>query len=89
MGLICRLRDTRGQLWRPSCRAEQCPTHRHLAQIASFTRVRQPPAMEANGRTSDTRGESAGWRLTPKGDSLNGGLDDCIERADLGGKDGR
>ena len=88
MVLICRLRDTRGQLWRPSCRAEQCPTHRHLAQIASSTRVRQPPAMEANGRTSDTRRVSR-LELAPKGDSLDGGLDDCIERADLGGKDGR
>ena len=89
MGLISRLRDTSGQLWRPGGRAEQCPTHRYLAQITSTTRVRQPLAMEANGRTSDTRRVSAGWRLTPKGDSLDGGLDDCIERADLGGKDGR
>ena len=88
MGLISRLRDTSGQLWRPGGRAEQCPTHRYLAQITSTTRVRQPLAMEANGRTSDTRRVSR-LELAPKSDSLDGGLDDCIERADLGGKDGR
>ena len=58
MGLICRLRDTRGQLWRPSCRAEQCPTHRHLAQIALSTRVRQPPAMHWLNYERHNEGES-------------------------------
>ena len=55
MGLICRFQGTRGQLWRPSRRAEQCPTHCHLAQTTSVTRVRQALAMRTHGRTSNTR----------------------------------
>ena len=88
MGLICRFQGTRGQLWRPSRRAEQCPTHCHLAQTTSVTRVRQALAVSTHGHTSDTR-RGRQLQLAAKGDYLDGGLQDRIEREYLGGKDRR
>ena len=88
LGLLCRLRGAPGQLCRLSRRAEKRPMHRHLAQTSAAYRARQPVALDASGRSSDTR-RGRQLQLAVKGADLAGGLDDRIERKDLGGKDGR
>ena len=62
---------------------------RHLAQTSAAYRAKQPMAVDdAGGRSSDTR-RGRQLQLAVKGADLAGGLDDRIERKDLGGKDGR
>ena len=62
--------------------------HRHLAQTSAAYRAKQPMAVDAGGRWSDTR-RGRQLQLVYKGADLDGGLDDRIDREDLGGKDGR
>ena len=88
LGLLCRLRGAPGQLCRLSRRAEKRPMQRHLAQTSAAYRAKQPMAVDAGGRSSDTR-RGRQLQLAVKGVDLAGGLDDRIERKDLGGKDGR
>ena len=88
LGLLCRLRGAPGQLCRLSRRAEKRPMHRHLAQTSAAYRAKQPMAVDAGGRSSDTR-RGRQLQLAVKGADLVGGLDDRIEHDDLGGKDGR
>ena len=85
LGLLCRLRGAPGQLCRLTRRAEKRPMHRHLAQTSASYRARQPMAVDAGGRWSDTR-RGRQLQLVVKGADLDGGLDDRIDREDLGGK---
>ena len=59
----------------------------HLPQISAAYRARQPVAVDASGRSSDTR-RGRQLQLAVKGADLVGGLDDRIERKDLGVKMG-
>ena len=88
LGLLCRLRGAPGKLCRLSRRAEKRPMHRHLAQTSVAYRAKQPMAVDAGGRSSDTR-RGRQLQLVVKGEDLVGGLDNRMEHDDLGGKDGR
>ena len=83
LGLLCRLRGAPGQLCRLSRRAEKRPMHRHLAQTSAAYRARQPMAVDAGGRSSDTR-RGRQLQLAVKGADLAGGVDDRMEHDDLG-----
>ena len=88
LGPIRRLRGARAQLWPPPYQAEQRTKYRNLVRISAGNRARQPMAVDACGRSSDMRSGQQ-LELAATGDDLDGGLDDCIEVEDLGGKDGR
>ena len=88
LGPIRRLRGAQAQLWPPPYQAEQRTKYRNLVRISAGNRARQPMAVDAGGRSSDTR-RGRQLQLAVKGADLAGGLDDRMEHDDLGGKDGR